>query len=435
MDIGKRIAKIRKAKNMSQDTICKGVISRSHLSNIESGRYEPVDDILVILAEKLNVPKEYLVSYSTANDDLEKLLSSLKEKIDLDLIKAGDILENIYRNYPLINSLNQEAYFFLLECCYYLKKHDVERAKSILKLEFLPLIKDKNMINLPPYMQEKYYYIKGVIHYYKKDYLQSYKYYLQHLLLINDNVPKATIFFNIALVLLKLYDINNALSYVEEARTLYLNEQQWAKAADAYNLTGVLYWEQQEFDIAEEQLLKALNIASQHSLEDLEGKIYHNIGLNYRAKRNKEKALHYLLKSLDIKKKTKYSSIYNYPSKHMSYRSILNIYIEEEMIQEAKQILEEAQVDCEDPLEANYLKVIEARMHLKMGQNEVYEVLFKEAIKVFQANGRWKHLIIFSKELGEYFSHIKKYKPASHYYKMSVEASKKLYGGVKIDET
>lgn len=413
---------------MPQDAICKGVISRSHLSNIESGRYEAVEDILEILAERLDVPKEYLLNFSEVNVELDKLLLSFKEAIEVDLAKAHDILENITKQHSLINSLDQEAYFFLLECCFYLKKHDIERARQIFYLEFLPLINEKKITCLPTHMREKYYYSKGVLHYYKKDYLQSYKFYLQHLLLINDNIKKGAIFFNIALVLLKLYDVNNAISYAKEARSLYLNELQWNKAADAYNLTGVLYWEEKEFDMAEEQLLKALDIANQHSLEELKGRIYHNLGLVYRAKQNQEKSLHYLFKSLDMKKKA------NHPSIYMSYRSILNIYIEQGMIQEAIQFLEEAQADCEDQLEANYLKVIEARLHLKMGQNKVYEVLFTEAIKVFQSNERWKHLIIFSEELGNYFSHIRKYKSASHYYKTSVEASKKLYGGVEIEE-
>jgi tetratricopeptide (TPR) repeat protein len=428
LDIGKRIAKIRKSKNLPQDAICKGVISRSHLSNIESGRYEPVEDILVILAEKLDVPKEYLLNFNEFDENIDVLLLSFNEALDIDMTKAQSILENISSQYPLINSLAQEAYFFLLECCFHLKKHDLEQAKFIFHLEFLPLINEKKITSIPTHMREKYFYIKGVFLYYKKDYLQSYKYYLQHLLLIQSNIQKGAIFFNIALVLLKLYDVNNAISYAKQARSLYLDEHQWNKAADAYNLTGVLYWENQEFDMAEEQLLKALDISSQHSLEELEGRIYHNLGLIYVAKQNKEKALYYLFKSLTIKKKTKYPYI------DMSYRSILNIYIEQGMIQEAKQFLEEAQANCEDQLEANYLKVIEARLHLKMGQNKVYEVLFKEAIEVFHSNERWKHLIIFSEELGDYFSHTRKYKPASHYYKTSVEASKKLYGGVEIDE-
>jgi transcriptional regulator with XRE-family HTH domain len=425
LNIGRRIAKIRKVKNIPQEFVCKGIVSRSHLSNIESGRYEPAEDILLILSDRLGIPKDYLLKSYEIDEDLEQLLASLKKQLNVDVAKAEDILHQIKDKYPFIYSVYQEAYFFLLESCYYIKKQNAVLAKDILKKEFLPLINDHKIDTMPAQMRELYYYIRGVLCYYKQDYLQCYQYYLQQLPLVNNNVQKAAIYFNISLALWKLYDFNNAISYAHKARILYFEEHQWYKAADAYNSLGILYWENLELILAEEQLQKALDMAEQYKYDELKGRIYHNLGLVYHAKHESDQSLHYLFMSLELKKEIKHSSI------NMTYRSILNIYIEQSLSKEAKLMLEEAHENCEDKLEANYLKVIEARLNLKSGQRDLYETLIKEAITFFNDNQEWKHLIMFSEEFGDYYHRSRKYKLASNYYKMSIKAYQKLHGGGK----
>jgi transcriptional regulator with XRE-family HTH domain len=428
LNIGKRIAKIRKIKNIPQELVCKGIVSRSHLSNIESGRYKPAEDILLILSDRLGVPKDYLLKNDQVDKELEQLLSSLKKQLTIDLAKADEILEQIKDKHPLIYSVYQEAYFFLLECCYYIKKRDVNAAEHVLESEFIPLINESTIDLLPPQIRETYFYIKGVLSYYQQNYLQCYQYYLQQLQLINNNNQKAATYFNISLALWKLYDFNNAISYAHKARNLYFEEHQWYKAADAYNSLGILYWENFELNLAEEQLQKALDMAEQYKYDQLKGRIYHNLGLVYHAKQEYNQSLHYLYKSLELKKEIKHSSV------NMTYRSILNIYIKQNLTDEAKIMLEEAQENCREKLEANYLKVIKARLNLMSGQRDLYETLIKEAINFFNDNQEWKHLIMFSEEFGDYYHRSRKYKLASHYYKMSIKAYQRLYGGDKNEK-
>jgi transcriptional regulator with XRE-family HTH domain len=428
LNIGRRIAKIRKVNNIPQESVCKGVVSRSHLSNIESGRYEPAEDILHILSERLGVPKDYLLKSDDVDEELEQLLSSLKKQLNADLAKAEDLLHQIKDKYPFIHSVYQEAYLFLLESCYYIKKRDSKTSKHILENEFLPLINENRIDTLPTQLREPYFYIRGVLSYYQKDYLQCYQYYLQQSQLIDTNLQKAAVYFNISLALWKLYDFNNAISYAHKARSLYFEEHQWYKAADAYNSLGILYWENLELNLAEEQLLKALDMAEQYHYDELKGRIYHNLGLVYDAKHDPNQSLQYFYKSLKLKRKIKHSSI------NMTYRSILNIYIDQNLMDEAKLMLEEAQTNCEEKLEANYLKVIEARLKLKSGHRDLYEALIKEAITFFNVNQEWKHLIMFTEELGDYYNQSRKYKLASHYYKISIKAYQKLYGGDKHEK-
>jgi transcriptional regulator with XRE-family HTH domain/Tfp pilus assembly protein PilF len=424
LNIGRRIAKIRKIKNIPQESICKGVVSRSHLSNLESGRHEPAEDILIILSERLGVPQDYLLKYDEVDEELESILANFKKYMDEDLEKASDLLQNIWDKYPFIHSVYQEAYFYLLESCYYIKKRDAEHSKQILRMEFLPLTSEKEIDTLPDQMRETYYYTKGVISYYQNNYLQCYQYYLQQLPLVNSNVQKAAIYFNIALALWKLYDINNAIAYAQKARSLYFEEHQWFKAADAYNSLGILYWENHELDQAEEQLLKALDMANQYHYDELRGRIYHNLGLVYKDKEQFTQCLDYFSQSLELKKKIKH------PSTNMTYRSILNIYIEQGITDEARLILDDAQANCEDEVESHHLKVIEAELNLKLGKREVYESTMEKSIDFLKTNAYWKHITSLSEGLADHYQRSRKYKQASHYYKMSIEAYKKINGRV-----
>jgi transcriptional regulator with XRE-family HTH domain/Tfp pilus assembly protein PilF len=428
LNIGRRIAKIRRVKNIPQESICKGVVSRSHLSNIESGRYEPAEDILHILADRLGVPNDYLLKSDEVDEDLEQLLASLRKQLNVDVVKAEEILHQIKDKYPFIHSVYQEAYFFLLESCYYIKKRDSKTSKNILENEFLPLINENRIDAIPTQLREPYYYIRGVLSYYQQDYLQCYQYYLQQLQLVDSNIQKAAIYFNISLTLWKLHDIINAISYAHKARTLYFDEHQWYKAADAYNSLGILYWENNELNHAENQLMKALDMAEQYKYHELKGRIYHNLGLVYMDRQAFPQCLDYFKQSLKLKKKIKHPSI------NMTYRSILNIYIEQNLVDEAKIILKEAQASCVDEVEINHLRVIEANLNLILGQRNVFESTMKDCINFFNSNRYWKHITLFSEDLADYYQRSRKYKQASEYYKMSIKAYKKLNGSDKVEK-
>lgn len=57
MFISNRLKKLREAKNMDRHEMAKGIVSYSHLCNIEAGRFEPSKEILIAMARKLKVPE------------------------------------------------------------------------------------------------------------------------------------------------------------------------------------------------------------------------------------------------------------------------------------------------------------------------------------------------------------------------------------------
>jgi transcriptional regulator with XRE-family HTH domain len=112
MLLGQRIARIRRQKNIPQKTLAKGIVSQSHLSNVESGRFTPHTEILTCLATHLKVPKSYLIDTEQENQQLASYLICLTNALKKsNVIYASKLIETIETQYEYINSLNRNYYF------------------------------------------------------------------------------------------------------------------------------------------------------------------------------------------------------------------------------------------------------------------------------------------------------------------------------------
>lgn len=234
MHLGKRIYYLRKIKGLSQEQLSKGIVSPSHLSNIECGRYEPLSDIISLLATRLDVEKEYLLRTKEVDEELNIYLNQFEKFLyDFDYNQANVVYKVINSKYPFINSIEQEFHFILLETLLYIRSNNLAGANdSVLRLEKLYVEeifvqKDQKFIKL-------YYYVYGMYNYYQRDYLQSYQNYLKLLTFSQNNIEQARIYFNISLVCLKLRDQINAITYANSSLKLYLHSHELEKAIDVY---------------------------------------------------------------------------------------------------------------------------------------------------------------------------------------------------------
>lgn len=407
---------------MDRQDLAKGIVSYSHLSNIESGRFIPSEEILVSLSRRLKVPEEYLIKYNEKDQHLEELIISLKMKIDqLDVKEAANIINKIQSNYPFISSLFQEIFFNLLKGYFFYKKGDTKKTIAILEKSVLPGLENSNFDILPSDFKEVYYYLLGIKAFFNEDYYSSYHFFIQQSSLIKSELLKGINCFNIALALYKTNNILSAVTYAEKALTIYLHEHHWENAGDADNLLGVLYWENKDFKNAERYLNHALKISNQYKLIKLKGKILHNLGLIYKDQKIFEKSLEYFYQSLDIKKQ--------YDLKNnilITYNSILHIYIDQEELFKAEEILKEAKVNCINEHEQYFLKAVEAKLNNKLQKFDTYELLMEEAANYFFKNGKWGYAKEIAFELGNYYLDLKRYKQASLYLKTAFEAGEKI---------
>jgi len=418
MNLANRLKKIRISQKMDRVTLAKGILSYSHLSNIELGRYEPSEEMLIALAKRLKVDEGYLLKYKEKDSQFEELLILLKALVDTnDLNQAESIIKNIIKDYPVIFSIYQETFFYLLISYFKYKSNRVNDALKLFELEVLPLLENINVEGLSSDFREVYYYIHGVNYFFKSDFYHSYQYFLRQMNLVKTNLLKAIVNYNVALTLYKLNNYHSAIKYAINALDLYLHERQWNKAADADNLLGALYLENQDLTNAEKHFLNAMEISNQYQLEDLKSRILHNLGLIYIWKKDVNKSLEYFHMSLELKKKfNKKNSLL------ATYCSIIDIYIEKELFDLTNVLLGEAKSMCDELDQQYHLQIREAKLNLKSQKNKEYELLMNDSIDFFINNLQWKQVIEPAEELGDYYYNNKKYKAASMLYKVALKA-------------
>ncbi|OEF99469.1 hypothetical protein BHF71_08890 [Vulcanibacillus modesticaldus] len=419
MHISNRIKKLRQSSSITRKELATGIVSYSHYCNIESGNFLPNNDILRALAKKLKVAEEYLVRYKEDDEQLQDLLMQLLNKInDLEFEEADVLLLKIKEKYPLINSIYQEIMFYLLESYYCYRSRQISEGLRKFKEDVFPLMEENDVDKLPHDFEVIYYYMLAIVEFHKENYYISYEKFLRSLSLVNNNVLKGSINYNIALIFYKLHNIHKAIPYAVTALNIYLHEHQWQKVSDVYNLLGGLYYENKELIKAEENFLKALDIAKMQEMNDITERILNNLGMVYKAQGKINQSLDYFFKSIALKKENNHNP-------YIAYHSILEIYLEQDLFEDLMMTLEEAREYCESERDLYRLKMIEAKMNFKMQNYQVYEDYLQESISYFYEQNLWKYMDKIVEELGDYYHELRKYKIAAKYYKIALEVAKK----------
>jgi len=95
ISIGKRIAKIRKKRKLTQENLAELVDSSStYISNIERAAKQPSLNMLVRIASVLEISLDYLVLDNYANDKMKDSIEL--EQIITKLNKLGSCNKSIY---------------------------------------------------------------------------------------------------------------------------------------------------------------------------------------------------------------------------------------------------------------------------------------------------------------------------------------------------
>ena len=81
--VGQRIQKYRTQQNLTQEQVAERAgISQKHLSRIEQGYHNPRFDMIIQIAEALNIPTDALAK-DMSNDDIYIFLESIKPSIEM----------------------------------------------------------------------------------------------------------------------------------------------------------------------------------------------------------------------------------------------------------------------------------------------------------------------------------------------------------------
>jgi HTH-type transcriptional regulator, quorum sensing regulator NprR len=408
--IGNRIKYLRQKKNLSLEVLAKGIVSLSHLSNIEAGRYIPSEEILSPLAKSLKVPQPYLTGFTQKDSKLETLLNNLSYKIHTDLEEANEILDEISTSYEFINSPLQEYYYLALKSLYAFKTNSALNATEIIDKEFLAYvdIESPEFQSLSPQeLKEVVYYTYGLYYFYKKDFYKSNEMY-EECKMCNKNTRIGDIHFNIALNFWKLGYLSSAIHNLNLALGEYLKDFDWVSIGDTYNFLGILYQETGQTKIAIETFSKISKLPEQDPSK--KAAVLHNIGNLFFKSGEYIKSEEYLNRAIQIKREFLLDSLFS------SVKLLAEIHIKKKNIDEAITIIEEARKYLTSEKEKAIIKILDGRVSFLSGDSIQYETLTKGAINILYKSGYYKELVEPCKLLASYYSDKFKYKLSSKYY-------------------
>lgn len=236
MHIGKRISILRHEKGFSQTELSKGIISPTHLSNIEAGRYQPSKDILELFAKKLDVKAEYLTDYEDLDQELYNELIAWKENIILDIDQAKQQLNKLHENFEFpIQNIYLECLYNLLLGSFYLKVNQPSKLEKVHDLYIKGYLEESIIHRYNPILQECYYYYFGFYHFNKNNYSLSFYYFNKTLDFVTNIKIKGAIVYNIALINYKRKQIYEAITYGRKAVDIYLINHDWLRLGLTYN--------------------------------------------------------------------------------------------------------------------------------------------------------------------------------------------------------
>lgn len=419
MHVGRRLASIRIGQGISQEEMAKDIISRGHYSNIESGRYEVMEDLMESFAAKLKIPISYLRDIEVKDEKLETDLQSLDSSIDdKDFDKAEQIVKTIKEKYPYINGMEQEFYFYLLKAAYYLLVQKLDDGKRIIEEKIKVYAHDENAV--PEKYKYHFYYIMGLWYQQSSVFPISEEYYEKATKVAETNLQKAKVDYNRALNHYSANKRKTAVSFATRSLGRYMEEDKMYQIAKIYVLLGGLYWELGMLAVAESVLLKGLEVTKKYKYSNLEEKIYNNLGLVYGSRNDFVKAMEYFNKSIELKVEVNKETLV------FTYINLLEFLISAERSDEAIGVLNKVKELKLQDKEVILVMEAEAKLNYLRENFEEYEKLIEKVIHYYDENNHYKFLTAICRKYSDYLATNYKYKDAYHYARVAFIAQDKL---------
>lgn len=397
MHIGKRLLYLRKKNSLSLEQAAQGIVSSTHLSNIENGRFQPSDEILQLLAKKYKVPEKYLLAYDKKDPQIDQPLKEVLFFLITDKTAEAETRLKKVREKGFIPHLEQELEYNILHTCMLVKKNLPYEEE----LEKLNLLVSGDELEYPSYVHQCYAYLMEQISFRQGDFEKCY-HYIQ--IFLKYNLPPsvyATIQFHLLIILFHLRKRILAVKQAEKGLKIFFQNHQWKFVTETYNILLAIYWTEEDYETALNYGKKALELAETFKFEDTKSRVYHNLGITYKSLKMYETAEEMLAKSIELHRKAN-----QFPRN--SLWSILDMFAEIDDKEKFAHWYQQVEPDDE---EFFYL-------YVKMNPDKIGEYLDKldKLAQKAEKDGRWDLAVEAYHLLSKYFYKNRKYKTAIRYY-------------------
>jgi transcriptional regulator with XRE-family HTH domain len=298
-NIGENVKKYRLQKGMRQEELCEGLCSVSQLSKIENGKAQVKAEHLKIMAERLGVAVEQLMTTDAIRDDLRDGIEMTKQAtVARNYPKAFELIRSVVRRAKAHGYQDLHAEAVLYEC-YLLNMTERQYEAALLKLrETLTDGGEFDAVTRADLLIEY-----GRAYAFTGDLVEAFRQYLQADALLQRAEPTQD-----DLYARVLYRIGDCMFYMQNWRTGYRYADQAAQIANELNkhqyrirslsMKSAYANKLGRPEEAKQLLLETLQEAQDNNLIHEVGTLENNLGCWYMEQGDLDTAYLYLQRSM-----------------------------------------------------------------------------------------------------------------------------------------
>ena len=279
--LGRRIAYARKKNKLTQTDFAKKIhVSSSHLGNIETGKYQASNDIILLMSQSMDVPISYFLNWNKLNEVTAEVIEFLfKALLNNDLEEAKQLLKSLK---PPIDCIQQEISINMLKAVYYIKKGKMNKALEIEEdylSVFLPIT---NICEYSTEFQVYYYYYLMQISYIKEDFEKSYHSGKKIMdFWTDDKIEVVHLLINLSNISVQLGLYEDSLVHIKKAINHLVNYKNDKLTFIAYMQLSSIFIYSKQYDKALNTVDQLITLAERENSDMIKGVAYQHIGTIY----------------------------------------------------------------------------------------------------------------------------------------------------------
>lgn len=366
-------------------------------------------------------------------DIVTKKLNDWYTSIKNDQVEQAEIIKTEVEKELLNMEENQDAllYYQLLDFRHeimlsYMNSKEIEDLHNA--YETIKEIEKQGQ--LTGMLEYYFYFFKGMYEFRRKELttaISAYRIAESKLSEVEDEIEKAEFFFKVSYVYYYMKQTYFSMNYANRALKIFREYEEYAvqtvrcQFIVAGNLIDSL-----EYERALEQFLNSLEIAKESNIDHLIAMSHMNIGICYDELKEYKKASQHLILALEIFEKSKHSfltktlfTLTYVEAKQQNYDVALTYFRKGQFIADKS----------DDKEYSAKFKILEG-LFFSDGENQ----LIKNAFSYLTSRKMFADVENFSIEVADYFHEQGNLMLSNEYYRMSIEARRKIKKGEIINE-
>ncbi|MDF2038408.1 helix-turn-helix transcriptional regulator [Cytobacillus oceanisediminis] len=412
MHIGKIIYYHRKKQKKTQEQLCQGICSTTHLSKIENSPKEGNLETLEMLCNRLGISIE---EENKKTQFIRQQLSQFYESIErVHRDNADRLYKELLANKDYIQC-TEMIYLFELYILRYLLAID-----DIPEFEHLSSAMKKNINKFSSFEKYLWEFIQGIYFAIKQQYARS----VAILEKIEDKAElyseKITDYYYYKAAMhgyLKHFTLS--LHYSYKALRIFQNTGNILRIMHVKNGLAVNFIYINDLDQAEVMLKTVLNDAEMLKDKSIKISVLHNLGLLYSKKRRLQESLTFYSKCLQLKSK----HTLGYYNTLVEYAQVLLDLKENE---KAANLLHEALNGFNELTSSKYVELMVLYLEAIEDKNSLMDYISTEALPAMEKDMNLYKAIKYSDRLAEFFEEKGDFTSANRYLHLSNNLLKKL---------